>query len=37
MGALVVTRRGAGTRIPPRDELLALLAEHPPARDLVNR
>jgi sugar/nucleoside kinase (ribokinase family) len=29
MGAVVVTRRGAGTRIPPRDELLALLADHP--------
>jgi 2-dehydro-3-deoxygluconokinase len=29
MGALVATQRGAGTRIPPRDRLLALLADRP--------
>lgn len=29
MGALVATRRGAGTRIPPREQLLALLAGEP--------
>jgi 2-dehydro-3-deoxygluconokinase len=31
MGALVATGRGAGTRIPPRDHLLAMLAAHPAA------
>ena len=31
MGALAVTQRGAGTRIPGREHLLELLAEHPAA------
>jgi sugar/nucleoside kinase (ribokinase family) len=35
MGALAVTQRGAGTRIPGRDRLLELLADHPAARALV--
>jgi 2-dehydro-3-deoxygluconokinase len=35
MGALVATQRGAGTRIPPRDRLLALLADHPTALALA--
>lgn len=35
MGALVATQRGAGTRIPPREELLALLADHPAALALA--
>ena len=35
MGALVVTQRGAGTRIPPREQLLALLAESPEALALA--
>jgi sugar/nucleoside kinase (ribokinase family) len=35
MGALAVTQRGAGTRIPGRDRLLELLAGHPAARALV--
>lgn len=35
MGALVATQRGAGTRIPPRDRLLALLAGHPAALALA--
>src|SRR5918998_503588 len=34
MGALAVTQRGAGTRIPERDRLLELLADHPAARAL---
>ena len=29
MGALTATQRGAGTRIPAREQLLALLATHP--------
>ncbi|HEX2282485.1 MAG TPA: carbohydrate kinase family protein [Thermomicrobiales bacterium] len=35
MGALAVTQRGAGTRIPHRAQLLELLADHPAARALV--
>jgi 2-dehydro-3-deoxygluconokinase len=35
MGALAVTRRGAGTRIPSRENLLELLADHPAARGLA--
>ena len=35
MGALVVTQRGAGTRIPPRERLLDLLVDAPAARALV--
>jgi sugar/nucleoside kinase (ribokinase family) len=35
MGALTTTRRGAGTRIPPREQLLALLAGEPAARALA--
>jgi sugar/nucleoside kinase (ribokinase family) len=35
MGALVATQRGAGTRIPARERLLTLLADHPAARALV--
>lgn len=35
MGAVVTTRRGAGTRIPPREELLAMLDAHPRVRALV--
>lgn len=35
MGALVATQRGAGTRIPPRDRLLELLADHPTALALA--
>ena len=35
MGALVTTRRGAGTRIPPREELLAMLESHPSVYALV--
>jgi sugar/nucleoside kinase (ribokinase family) len=35
MGALAVTRRGAGTRIPSRERLLELLADHPVARALA--
>ena len=31
MGALVATGRGAGTRIPSREHLLAMLAAHPAA------
>jgi sugar/nucleoside kinase (ribokinase family) len=29
MGALTATQRGAGTRIPPRERLLEMLADHP--------
>jgi 2-dehydro-3-deoxygluconokinase len=32
MGALAVTQRGAGTRIPSREHLLELLTDHPAAR-----
>jgi sugar/nucleoside kinase (ribokinase family) len=35
MGALTSTQRGAGTRIPPRSQLLDLLADHPTARALA--
>jgi 2-dehydro-3-deoxygluconokinase len=35
MGALAVTQRGAGTRIPSRERLLELLADHPAARALA--
>jgi 2-dehydro-3-deoxygluconokinase len=35
MGALTVTQRGAGTRIPGRERLLALLEDHPAARALA--
>jgi sugar/nucleoside kinase (ribokinase family) len=35
MGALVVTQRGAGTRIPNRERLLELLRDHPTARALA--
>jgi len=35
MGALAVTQRGAGTRIPSRDHLLALLVDHPAALALA--
>jgi sugar/nucleoside kinase (ribokinase family) len=35
MGALAVTQRGAGTRIPGRSHLLELLKEHPTARALA--
>jgi sugar/nucleoside kinase (ribokinase family) len=35
LGALVATQRGAGTRIPPRERLLDLLADHPAARALA--
>lgn len=35
MGALVATRRGAGTRIPERDQLLEILAGQPGVRALV--
>jgi sugar/nucleoside kinase (ribokinase family) len=35
MGALVATQRGAGTRIPPREQLLDLLADFPAARVLA--
>jgi sugar/nucleoside kinase (ribokinase family) len=35
MGALAVTQRGAGTRIPNRKRLLELLADHPAARALA--
>jgi sugar/nucleoside kinase (ribokinase family) len=35
MGALAVTQRGAGTRIPDRDRLLELLEDHPAARALA--
>jgi sugar/nucleoside kinase (ribokinase family) len=35
MGALTVTQRGAGTRIPGRDRLLTLLADHPAALALA--
>jgi sugar/nucleoside kinase (ribokinase family) len=35
MGALTVTQRGAGTRIPNRDRLLQLLEDHPAARLLA--
>lgn len=35
MGALTSTQRGAGTRIPPRERLLALLAESPGALALA--
>lgn len=35
MGALAVTQRGAGTRIPPRERLRELLADHPAARALA--
>ena len=35
MGALTATQRGAGTRIPPRERLLEMLADHPAARALA--
>jgi sugar/nucleoside kinase (ribokinase family) len=35
MGALAVTQRGAGTRIPGRNHLLELLKDHPAARALA--
>ena len=35
MGALAVTQRGAGTRIPSRERLLELLEGHPAARALA--
>ncbi len=35
MGALTVTQRGAGTRIPPRERLLEMLAAHPAALALA--
>lgn len=35
MGALVATQRGAGTRIPARERLLDLLADHPAALALA--
>jgi sugar/nucleoside kinase (ribokinase family) len=35
LGALVATQRGAGTRIPPRERLLDLLATHPTAHALA--
>jgi sugar/nucleoside kinase (ribokinase family) len=35
MGAVTTTQRGAGTRIPPRERLLAMLADHPAARTLA--
>ena len=35
MGALAVTQRGAGTRIPGREHLLELLEDHPAARALA--
>ena len=35
LGALTTTRRGAGTRIPGRDELLKLLADDPAAHALA--
>jgi sugar/nucleoside kinase (ribokinase family) len=35
MGALVATQRGAGTRIPARESLLELLANHPAALALA--
>jgi 2-dehydro-3-deoxygluconokinase len=35
MGALVATQRGAGTRIPPGEDLLDLLADYPTARGLA--
>jgi sugar/nucleoside kinase (ribokinase family) len=35
MGALTTTRRGAGTRIPPREQLLDLLADYPAIRALA--
>ena len=35
MGALAATQRGAGTRIPPRERLLEMLADHPEARALA--
>jgi sugar/nucleoside kinase (ribokinase family) len=35
MGALAATQRGAGTRIPPRERLLEMLADHPEARALT--
>jgi sugar/nucleoside kinase (ribokinase family) len=35
MGALTSTQRGAGTRIPPRERLLDLLADRPAARALA--
>ena len=35
MGALVVTQRGAGTRIPPRERLIEMLKDAPAARALV--
>ena len=35
MGALTTTRRGAGTRIPPREDLLRLLAAEPRALALA--
>jgi sugar/nucleoside kinase (ribokinase family) len=36
MGALVATQRGAGTRIPPVERLLEILADHPEAAALVS-
>ncbi|MGH2616677.1 MAG: carbohydrate kinase family protein [Thermomicrobiales bacterium] len=35
MGALTVTQRGAGTRIPPRDRLLEMLVDQPAALALA--
>jgi sugar/nucleoside kinase (ribokinase family) len=35
MGALATTQRGAGTRIPPREALLAMLAGSPEALALA--
>ena len=35
MGALAATQRGAGTRIPPRERLLEMLADHPEALALA--
>lgn len=35
MGALTATQRGAGTRIPPREQLLAMLAAEPAALALA--
>ena len=35
MGALAVTQRGAGTRIPSREQLLELLVDYPAARALA--
>jgi sugar/nucleoside kinase (ribokinase family) len=35
MGALAATQRGAGTRLPPRERLLEMLANHPEALALT--